>query len=181
MRDLIVIGYPDAKTAEAARGALLTLPREDLYRISEVAVAVRDEKGAIKLDHLVHSSALSLATGSMSGLLLGLIFLHPIFGVLVGAAAGAVSEGLNAAGVSEDFVREVDDVLRPGQAALLLQRDAATKHEVNDHVVAKLAASGGNLLKTNLDASLEHKLRLAIDEARRYARGGATPGVRSAG
>jgi uncharacterized membrane protein len=180
MRDLIVIGYSDAKAAEAAREALLTLPREDLYRISEIVVAARDEKGAIKLSHIVHSSALSLATGSMSGLLIGLIFLHPVFGVLAGAAAGAVGEGLNAAGVSEEFVKEVDDVLGPGQAALLLQRDVARNHHVNDHVVEKLAASGGRLLKTNLDASLDHQLRQALEKARLCAHGEATSTVRSA-
>jgi uncharacterized membrane protein len=117
----------------------------------------------------------------MSGLLIGLLFLHPVFGVLAGAAAGAVGEGLRGAGVSEEFVKEVDDVLKPGRAALLLERNVA-KHEIDDHVVAKLAASGGCLLKTNLKASLEHKLRLAFEEARHCARDEAAPGAdRAAG
>jgi len=49
MRDLIVIGYPDAKAAEAARDALLTLPREEIFRISDIVVAARDEEW-----HLAH-------------------------------------------------------------------------------------------------------------------------------
>jgi uncharacterized membrane protein len=178
MRDLIVIGYPDAKAAEAARDSLLALPREEIFRISDAVVAARDEKGAIRLSHIVHSGALNLGTGTMSGLLIGLLFLHPIFGIL----AGAVGEGLNGVGVSEEFVREVDDVLKPGRAALLVERNVATKHEFDDHVVAKLAASGGCLLKTSLKASLEHKLRLAFEEARNCARNEAAPGAdRAAG
>jgi len=180
MHDMIVIGYPDAKAAEAARDALLALPREEIFRISEVVVAARDEKGAIKLSHIVHSGALNLGTGTMSGLLIGLLFLHPIFGVLAGAAAGAVAEGLSGAGVSEEFVKEVDDVLKPGRAALLLERNVATNHEIDDRVVAKLAASGGRLLKTSLKASLEYKLHLALEVARHRARDEATPRVRSA-
>ena len=179
MRDLIVICYPDAKAAEAARDALLALPREEIFRISDAVVAARDKKGAIKLSHIVHSGALNLGTGTMSGLLIGLLFLHPIFGILAGAAAGAVGEGLKGSGVSEEFVREVDDVLRPGRAALLLERNVA-KHEIDDHVVAKLAASGGCLLKTSLKASLEHKLRLAFEEARHCARDEAAPGANQA-
>ncbi len=175
MRDLIVICYPDAKAAEAARDALLALPREDIFHISEVVVAARDKKGAIRLSHVVRSGALNLGTGTMSGLLIGLLFLHPIFGILAGAAAGVVGEGLKDAGVSEEFVKEVDDVLRPGRAALLLERNFA-KHEIDDHVVATLAATGGCLLKTNLKASLEHKLRLAFEEARHCARDEAAPG-----
>jgi uncharacterized membrane protein len=175
MRELIAIGYPDAKAAEAAHDALLTLPREDIFRISEIVVAARDEKGAIKLSHVVHSSALNLRTGTMSGLLIGLLFLHPIFGVLTGAAAGAISEGLSASGVGEDFVKALDDLLRPGQPLLLLERNVDTEHEVDHHIVATLAASGGRLLKTNLDASLEHRLRQALEEARHCAQGEATP------
>jgi uncharacterized membrane protein len=116
----------------------------------------------------------------MSGLLIGTLFLHPIFGAFAGAGAGAVSEGLTACGVSEDFVKEVDDLLRPGQALLLLQRNVDTDHEVDDNIVARLAASGGRLLKTNLDASLEHRLRQALEEARRCAQGEATPAVHPA-
>ena len=182
MRDLIVIGYPDAKAAEAARDALLALPREEIFRISDAVVAARDKKGAIKLSHIVHSGALNLGTGTMSGLLIGLLFLHPIFGILAGAAAGAVGEGLKGVGVNEEFVRELDDVLRPGRAALLLERNVAGRQEVDDHVVEKLAASGGCLLKTNLKASLEHKLRLAFEEARHCTPDEAAPGVdRAAG
>lgn len=179
MRDLIVIGYPDVTAAEAARDALLALPRDEIFRISDVVVAARDKKGAIKLSNIVRSEALNLGTGTMSGLLIGLLFLHPIFGILAGAAAGAVGEGLRDAGVSEEFVKELDDVLRPGQAALLLERNLTTGHELDDHIVAKLAASGGRLLKTSLKASLEYKLQLALEVARHRAHGEATPGVHS--
>ncbi|MGA8172895.1 MAG: DUF1269 domain-containing protein [Methylocystis sp.] len=170
MRDLIVVGYPDAEAAERARDALLTLPREQIYRISEIVVASRDEKGAIKLGHLVHSSALSLATGTTSGLLIGLLFLHPVFGIVAGAAAGAAREGLSAVGLSKEFIEEVDGVLAPGQAAVVLQRDVSRGRDVEDHVVATLAASGGRLLKTTLEASIDHHLRDAFEAARRHAR-----------
>ena len=63
MRDLIVIGYPDAKAAEAARDALLALPREEIFRISDAVVAARDKKGAIKLSHIVRSGALEPRNG----------------------------------------------------------------------------------------------------------------------
>ncbi len=75
-------------------------------------MATRDDQGAIKLSYLVHSSALNLGTGLTSGLLIGLIVLHPIFGVLIGAAAGAVGEGLSECGVDEGFIKQIDNVLR---------------------------------------------------------------------
>lgn len=174
MYDLIVIGFPDAKTAEAARDELFALPSEEIFRVSDVVVATRDEKGAIKLNHLVHSFALDPGTESMSGLLIGALFLHPIFGAPAGAGADAVREDLNASGVGEDFVKALDDLLRPGQPLLLLERNVDTEHEVDHHIVATLAASGGRLLKTNLDASLEHRLRQAFAEAPHSAHHEAT-------
>ena len=174
MRDQIVNGYPDVKAAEAAHDALLALPRDEICRLCEFVVATRDEKGAIKLNHLVHSFALDPGTGSMSGLLIGALFLHPIFGAPAGAGADAVREDLNASGVGEDFVKALDDLLRPGQPLLLLERNVDTEHEVDHHIVATLAASGGRLLKTNLDASLEHRLRQALAEAPHSAHHEAT-------
>ena len=44
MYDLIVIGFPDAKTAEAARDELFALPSEEIFRVSDVVVATRDER-----------------------------------------------------------------------------------------------------------------------------------------
>jgi uncharacterized membrane protein len=77
--------------------------------------------------------------------------------------------------VGEDFVKALDDLLRPGQPLLLLERNVDTEHELDHHIVARLAASGGRLIKTNLDASLEHRLRQALEEARHCAQGEATP------
>lgn len=180
MYDLIVIGFPDAKTAEAARDELFALPSEEIFRVSDVVVATRDEKGAIKLIHLVHPSALNLGTGLTSGLLIGLIFLHPIFGILVGAAAGAVGEGLSECGVDEGFIKQIDDLLRSGRAALLLRRDISTEHVVSDQIVARLASLGGRVLKTNLNASLENRLQQAFEEARRCAHREAASSANSA-
>jgi uncharacterized membrane protein len=132
-------------------------------------VATRDDQGAIKLSHLVHPSALNLGTGLTSGLLIGLIFLHSIFGVLVSAAAGAVVERLSECGVDDGFIKQIDDVFRPGRAALLLRRDISTERVVSDQIVARLASLGGRGVKTNLNASLEHRLQQAFDEARRSA------------
>ena len=115
-----------------------------------------------------------------SGLLIGLIFLHPIFGILVGAAAGAVGEGLSECGVDEGFIKQIDDLLRPGRAALLLRRDISTEHVVSDQIVARLASLGGRVLKTNLNASLENRLQQAFEEARRCAHREAASSANSA-
>jgi uncharacterized membrane protein len=165
MSQLIVIGYPDSAAAERARDELLSLSREDLTRLSEVVVATRSENGRIRLSHVVDFWTLGTALGSIGGLLLGMIFLHPIFGVLAGAAAGTMRGVLNDNGIDDDFANALADLLRPGQAALLLRRDLMTEQDMRDQVVEKLASSGGRVLRTDLTPDQELRLREAFEEA----------------
>jgi uncharacterized membrane protein len=78
MSQLIVIGYPDSAAAERARDELLSLSNDCLTRLSEVVVAARDGNGKLRLNHVVDFWTLGTALGSIGGLLLGVIFLHPI-------------------------------------------------------------------------------------------------------
>jgi uncharacterized membrane protein len=172
MSDLIVIGYADAVAAERARDELFGLPPEDTERFSEAVIATRDKRGAIKLNHLVHLWTLKTGAGSIWGVLIGMIFLHPIFGVLAGAAAGAIVGGLTDYGVDEEFVKAVSDVLQPGRAALLLRRDISTRHEISEQVIERLASAGGQVLRTNLNTDMDHRLHQAFEEAHRCTRAG---------
>ena len=170
MSQLIVIGYPDSAAAERARDELLALSHDYLTRLSEVVVATRDEKGRLRLSHVVDFWTLGTALGSIGGLLLGIIFLHPVFGVLAGAAAGTMRGVLSDNGIDDDFANALADLLRPGQAALLLRRDLIPEQEMRDEVIEKLASSGGRVLKTDLAPEQERRLREAFEEAYRSVR-----------
>jgi uncharacterized membrane protein len=122
------------------------LPRIHILRLSEVVVASRGPNGAIKLIHSFQSWILKLAGGSVGGALIGLIFLPPIFGLMAGAAAGAVGGALFDYGVDEFFIKAIDELLQSGGAALLLCRDISTDSDVNDRIVEKLALYGGRVL-----------------------------------
>ena len=171
MTELIVIGYPTPAVAETAREQLLELQREYLLQLSDAVVATRDEKGRVKLNQLIHLWTLGAATGSFWGLLVGLLFLHPLFGVLAGAAAGAVSGALTDYGINDDFMKEVSETLQPGQAALFVMAERAT----GDRVVEKLSSFGGRVLRTNLDTSQENRLREAFEQASRATRESSPP------
>lgn len=172
MSELVVIGYPDAATAEKARDEIFGLDPEEsapFSQLSEAVVATRNEKGTIKLSHLVHLWPLKTGAGSLWGLLVGAIFLHPIFGILAGAAAGFVLGGLGDCGVDREFVEALNDVLQPGKAALLLRHEISSPPEINERIIEKLASFGGCVLRTNLNTAMEHKLRQALENAQRQA------------
>jgi uncharacterized membrane protein len=174
MSDLIVVGYPDAATAEAARDEIFGMaPDEHLSfsQLSEAVIATRDEKGRIKLSHLVHLWPLKTGAGLLWGLLIGAIFLHPIFGLIGGGGAGLVAGALTDCGIDEEFVKAVNGLLQPGKAALILRHEYPETSQIYEQIMETAAARGGKVLRTTLHPAADHKLKNAIEQAHRQAEG----------
>lgn len=161
MAELIVIGYENVDRAEAARAELFGLRKEYLVEVGDAVVATRDENGKIRLNQMVNLWAMGAAGGSFWGLLAGFLFFMPLLGVITGAAAGAVAGALTDYGINDDFMKEVADVLQPGQAALFVLADRVS----SDRVLERISRHGGRVLRTNLDRSQEDRLRAAFGQA----------------
>ena len=161
MSELIVVGYENAQTAEKARTALYAMSKEYLVELSDAVVAVADKDGKISLNQMVNMWTLGASGGAFWGLLVGLLFLHPLLGVAVGAAAGGLSGALTDYGINDAFMKDVSTLLQPGQAALfMMARTPAT-----DRVLAKLGEHGGRILRTNLDTDAERHALAVFDKA----------------
>lgn len=159
MADLVAITYPTEAEAEAARKKVLEMQSEYLISLEDAVVVVKDADGKIKLNQLVNTTAAGAASGSFWGLLVGLIFLMPIAGVLLGAAAGALGGKLSDYGINDGFMKGVATSIQPGNAALFL----LIKNMTTDKVVAGLQPFGGTVLRTSLDQTKEKEVRDALD------------------
>ena len=73
----------------------------------------------------------------------------PVTGAALGAALGTAGTAMTAAstGIGDDFVHEVEALLKPGTSALLVLDDAGDM-EMILHTIKGL---GGTVLKTNVD------------------------------
>lgn len=160
MSELIVIGYPTQAKAEEVRHKLLELQGEYMVDLADAVVATVDQKGRIKLNQLVHPWAIGASAGSFWGLLVGLLFLHPLLGVIVGASAGLITGALSDYGLNDAFMKKVATVLQPGQAALFV----FARHVTGDKVVNALAPFGGTVIRTNLNTTDEQRLRDALGQ-----------------
>jgi uncharacterized membrane protein len=155
--DLIVIGYPDEKTAQNVWEELVKLERDYLVDLEDAAVIRRDQKGKLHITTPAHHA---VAWGSFSGLfwgvLLGLLFLFPL-APLVGVAGGMMGAALGAAenlGIKDDFKQRVQDMLEPGTSAILVILRQATY----DKFVEALRPYGGTILRTSLPHEAEQQL-----------------------
>ena len=157
MSDLIVIGYPDEKTAQNVWEELVKLERDYLVDLEDAAVIRRDQKGKLHITTPAHHAvALGSFSGLFWGVLLGLLFLFPL-APLVGVAGGVMGAALGAAenlGIKDDFKQRVQDMLEPGTSAILVILRKATY----DKFVEALRPYGGTILRTSLPHEAEQQL-----------------------
>lgn len=161
MADLVIIAYPDEKTAEAARTKLLALQKEYLIELGDAVIAERMADGSVKLHQLINTTAAGAAGGALWGTLIGMLFLNPLLGAAAGAGAGALSGYLTDVGIDDAFVKSAAESLQPGQAALCVLVRKVTA----DKVVPAMAQFGGTVLRTSLNEEQEKKLREALTRA----------------
>jgi uncharacterized membrane protein len=158
MSDLVVIAFPTEAKAEEVRQKLLAMQKEYLLELGDAVVAVKDEKGNIKLNQMINTTAAGAVGGAFWGTLIGLIFLMPLAGAALGAASGAVSGALTDLGISNKFMKDTAAAIQPGTAALFVLVRKVTA----DKVLEGLKGEGGTVLKTSLDHTKEAALQAAL-------------------
>ncbi len=161
--NLVVIEYEDKYKAEEMRLKLIKMQKEYLIDLDDAVVAVRDEKGKIKLHQSINLTGAGAASGGFWGALVGLLFLNPLLGMAVGATAGAVSGALTDVGINDNFMKELATGLQPGNSALFVLVRKANP----ERVLEEVQGSGGKILKTSLTHEDEAKLQAALNAAKR--------------
>ncbi len=159
MSVLIVIGYEDQFQAEEVRLKVMKLQRDYLIDLEDAVVAVKDKKGKVKLNQIHHMTQAGAASGGLWGALIGMLFLNPLLGVVIGAGTGALSGSLTDVGINDNFMKEIAAAFQPGTSALFILARQGTP----DKVLEELKGSGGKIIQTSLSQEGEAKLQAALD------------------
>ena len=104
MSELVVITYDDVHQAEEVRIKLLKMQKDYLLDLEDAVIAVKDKKGKIKLRQMYDLTAAGAMSGGFWGILIGLLFLNPLLGLVVGSASGAVGGALSDVGIDNNFM-----------------------------------------------------------------------------
>lgn len=163
MSELIVLGYDDHDNAAKAYDKVLELQRDFVVNLSGLAIVRVDPDGKRHVDTPGKIVGASTASGALWGMLLGLLFLAPGLGFLVGGLMGAVSGKLAKSGVNKAFRERVDAALEPGKAAVVVLASKITE----DKFAAAMSPFGGTVLQTSLSDADEQELasELSASEA----------------
>ena len=162
MSDLLVIEFPSEAKAEGVRDMLLAMQKEYLIELGDAVVAVKDDRGRVKLNQLFQPVAHGAVSEMLWGSLIGLLFMMPLAGAAVGATSGALRGRLADLGINNAFIRQAARTLKSGNAALFL----LIRKMTTDKVLAALRSAGGTVLRSSFDETKEEALQAALAGAR---------------
>jgi len=154
MSELIVIGYDDPTVAENAYQAVQNLQQAYVVDLNGLAVVSVDADGRTHVDTPSKIVGVSAASGALWGAVFGILFLVPGLGLVAGAAMGGLLGRLGKSGVDERFRGQVQDMLKPGSAAVVIMASKITE----DKFAAAMRPYGGIVLKTSLNDEDEKEL-----------------------
>ena len=154
MSELIVIGYDDQANATQAYNQVLALDKDFVVTLTGLAIVTVDADGKSHVETPQKIVGVSAACGALWGMLIGLLFFVPGVGLLLGGAMGALFGKLGKTGVNEQFRSQVQDMLKPGNAAVVVMASKITE----DKFAEAMGPFGGPVLKTSLSEEDEKEL-----------------------
>jgi uncharacterized membrane protein len=161
------LGYEDLTGAKAARSAIARV--ESLYglHVLDTIVVTRPQDGSFTLEREASPTISGGAIGlGLLGLTMGLVVLQPIAGAALGAAVGGmIVAAARQAGIGDEFVNEVKDLVQPGKSALFL----LTRTDNPDAVRLRIRGLGGKVLHTNVNPDLARDVQQALDSPKPIA------------
>ncbi len=162
MAAVTVLKFSEPDGAEKALGQIQSLQKEHLIKLLDAAIVSWPHgKKSPKTRQLLDLVTLGAMGGMFWGLLLGVIFLTPLFGMAIGAAFGAMGGAFRDYGIDDDFIKRVRSAVTEGTSALFLM----TSDAVIDRVSERMKTLKFDIIATNLTKEQEDQLREVFSQA----------------
>jgi uncharacterized membrane protein len=146
---LWAIGFDEIGRADQVRKEIANLAEKHCLILLDSAVVARYLDGCVTLDGERFAAVPSLTGRTFARFLAGLALAVPL---LTGAAVGAFQSAIGATaaatvGIGEDFVRQVEELMKPGTSALFVLDQEGDM----DALLKGIRGLGGTVLKTTVD------------------------------
>lgn len=160
---MVVLGFDGEATAEKAKEKLIELDKQYLLELDQVVVAVRKADGHVKVNEEPRLTGIGAIGGAFWGLLVGLIFLVPAVGFVIGTASGAIAGHFAKYGITKEYMKDVEAAIQPGSSALFILADQVKV----DRVIPMLSGYHPRVLRTSLSTEQEAQLKEAFGDSSR--------------
>jgi len=99
-----------------------------------VAIVTVDAEGKSHVESPGKIVGLGAASGALWGMLIGLLFFVPFLGAALGGAMGALFGKLAKSGINDTFRQQVQELLQPGKAAVVIMAEKITEDKFADRM-----------------------------------------------
>ena len=177
--NLIVVGFHGKHRATEVLGQLEQLTYDWSLQMKDAVAAYRTDDGRLRIDQSIQPTTKEGAGyGVFIGSMIGALLAAPFTGGL-SAAAAAATLGVGAAtagtiggaigaedadtfkreyGISDDFVKEVGGMIKPGDSAVF----AVVRGGNAEQMAEKFRGYGGTILRTSLSPKVAQKVQETI-------------------
>src|SRR5260370_32046573 len=162
--NLWAIGYDDMGRAEQVRAEVTRLSERHCLVLRDTAVVVRYPDGSVTLNGEPFIVVPKIQGHTFASFFAGLaLAAPPLCGAAVGALLSATGNDASA-GISADFVRQVEGLIKPGTSAVFVLDEEGDL----DAILQGIRGLGGKVLSTNVDLERARLIQstLAAAEAR---------------
>src|SRR5262245_61341944 len=130
--------------------------------LGDVAVVVRHPDGTFTFNQEPFPAVSNVLAWTAVGFLAGLVVAAPLAGAGVGAfLSGLGSAAASSVGIKDDFVREVEALMKPGTSVLFVLDDQGDM----DVILHRIRGLGGTVLKTNVDVERAKLIQSTLADA----------------
>lgn len=160
---IIGVSFDKVTRAEEVLLALVHLQQEGEIAMSDAVVVIKDDAGKVRIHQTIDPTpGRSALTGSIWGMLAGMLFGGPVFlaAAAVGAGGGALMAKLIDLGLDDTWVKDVGTWLDPGTSALLVLVAA----DVRPAVLAELGRYEGEVLYCTFPGAVRQELERALGD-----------------
>lgn len=158
---IIGVSFDKVTRADEVLLALVHLQQEGEIALSDAVVVAKDDAGKVHVRQTVDPTpGRSALTGTIWGMLVGMLFGGPVFlaAAAVGAGGGALMAKLIDLGLDDNWVKDVGKWLDPGTSALLILVAA----DVRPAVLAELGRYEGDVLYCTFPDAVRDELERAL-------------------
>ena len=155
MTDMLVLAFDGIDTADKVKDKLVDLNAQYMLQLDQVVEVVREDNGKVKIKEEPRLTGIGALGGAFWGLLVGLIFLVPAVGFVVGTVSGAIAGHFAKNGISKEYLQQIQAAIQPGQSALFILADSMKL----DRVVPMLQEFHPKVIRTNLTMEQEANLK----------------------
>ncbi len=160
-RSIVVLGFENQLAAQEMLTSLTRLSSEGNILLQDAVFVTRPEGGKVRVTQTTDPSPGQAAFGgAWWGLLFGVILAVPVAGMVIGAGSAALVARLTDTGISDSFVKELRDSIKPGRVYLAVLFSHANAEKALEEM--KRYANLAEVVTTNLSDEASARLHEAL-------------------